>query len=163
LISPLKYNKNNLDELGYFLKCNVHSDFYLTEDNKRVFITDHNSYRKILKQSHSVLVSREASSVDGVIMLWKGTGGAKQRCYLKINAKDMKIADKLLTVLLWDCNKNIYVKIKKHSPYLKIFREKRFSFAGGRGRELLLVYRKREKTYVNNFNKYNYKSKIPAG
>ncbi len=143
MVQPLKIKKSDLFELWYFLKHNVHPDFYLTENQKRVFITEYKIFRKILRQSHSILVSENKGRVEGVIMLWKAVGGDKKRTYVKINAISENIANKLLTVLLWDCNNVIYIKIKKYSPYLNLFKEKNFFFAGGRGRELLLCYKKR--------------------
>ncbi len=154
MIQNLKKTNNDLFSLWNFLKHNVHSDFYLTENNRRVFITDYKSFKRILSQSHSIFVSKEGSDINGIIMLWKGSGGSTQRCYIKINAINENIADKLLTVLLWDTNKEIYIKIKKFSPYLPVFRDKRFNFLGGRGKELLLVYKKRDKYYGHNTNKY---------
>lgn len=124
-----------------FLKRHVHPDFYLTENNQRMFITDYNSFKKLLKQSHNVLFSKEKGDVNGVVLIWKGIGEGVKRNYIKINAIDKKIADKLLSILLWNFNKDLYVKVKKGSIYLSVFKNKNFIFLGGRGRELLLFHK----------------------
>jgi hypothetical protein len=145
--------KNKLSDylnIWDFIKRNVHPDFYLTSDNKRVFITEGSTFKQLMKESNCIFYSKEKSDIDGVIMLWSGKGDTVKRNYIKINAKNNNIADRLLTILLWNTGKDLYVKIKKYSPHLQVFKDKNFQFVGGRGKEMLLVHKKRER-YVNNF------------
>lgn len=141
MIENLKIKRDELFEVWSFLKHNVHPDFYLTENDSRVLITEYSYFKRLIKQSHFIFVSKELNEVNGIIMLWKGLGGGKKRSYVKINAVDGNITRKLITVLLWHSNKNLHLKMGKYSPYLRLFREKNFSFVGGRGRELLLVFK----------------------
>jgi hypothetical protein len=129
--------------LWYYLKHHVHPDFYWTEQNKRVFVTEFKYLIKLLKQSHTILISRNGD-VNGIIMIWKGQGGDVKRNYIKINGENNRIINNLISVLLWNFEKDLYIKIKKYSDYINVFREKNFIFAGGRGREILLKYKKRE-------------------
>ena len=138
-----------LFELWDFLKHNVHQDFYLTEDNRRIYITEYNIFKKLIEQSYLIFVSRELGEVDGVIMIWKSRDKNIKRNYVKISSKDGSIANKLITILLWNHNKDLYLKMNKYSPYLDIFKQKNFYFRGDRGREVLLVFRQK------NYDKYD--------
>jgi hypothetical protein len=146
MVRYLKHkNISDLSSLWLFLKSHVDPDFYLTEDNRRVFITTFLTLKRLLRQSHELLVSNEDGGIDGIIMLWKGISKHSTRKYIKINAKNESVAKKLLTVLLWKhSNQDLYIKINKQSPFIRTFKAKSFSFLGGRGKELLLVRRKGE-------------------
>lgn len=139
--------KKNLFNLWFYLKHKVHPDFYITEDNKRVLITEYSIFRRLLNQSHMILINKENNDINGVVMLWKGLGSDKKRSYIKINSLDESVARKLITVLLWNINENIYVKVKNYSPYIRLFKEKRFWFLGSRGKEFLLMYKYKPQSY----------------
>jgi len=147
VIRHLKYkNINELIELWLFLKFHVHPDFYLTQDNKRVFITEFKILKKLLEQSHEILISSDNGNIDGIILIWYGVAKDTKRKYIKINAKNEKIALKLLTVLLWNyLNSDLFIKINKQSSFIQVFRNKNFNFLGGRGREILLRHSKNNK------------------
>jgi len=154
LVKFLKKTKD-LSNVFYFLKRNVHPDFYLTKNNERIYITEYRYFKELLNQSSLVLISEEGSEIEGVVLIWKGFGGNKDRKYVKINAINNNIANKLLTVLLWNCNFDLYTKIKKYSSYIQPFKDKNFIFIGGRGKEILLEYKYRRKEitpYVRNPN-----------
>lgn len=161
MINFLK-KKKHLLPLWSFLKTHVHPDFYLTKDNKRLFITELKDFKQLLSQSYNVLV-HEDNDINGIVMIWSGSGGDKKRCYVKLNAIDSRVADRLLTVLLWYTNTDLFVKVKKGSQFLNVFRDKNFRFAHGRGKEILLIYKYREKTYGNSPIRHNYKNKILTG
>lgn len=149
MIENLKYKKMELFELWDFLKHNVHQDFYLTEDNRRIYITQFDIFKKLIKQSYLIFVSREFGEVNGVIMVWRSRDKNIKRNYVKISSKDGNIANKLITILLWNHNKDLYLKMNKYSPYLNIFKQKNFYFRGDRGREVLLIFRQK------NYDKYD--------
>ena len=153
LVTNFNYSENEFADLWLYLKHHVHPDFYLTENNRRVFITDIKSLKRFINQSSDILVSRN-KEIDGVIALWKGLGGITKRKYIKINSVSSSISDKLLTSIIWNTNYDLYMKIKKDSPYLNTFRRKRFDFVGGRGQELLLIKKKEDKRNVRNFKQY---------
>ena len=76
------------------------------------------------------------------IALWKSIGNGIVRYYIKQNSLNEKIADKLITVLLWNNNKDLYIKMKKSSKFYKVYRNKHFNFKGDRGTQTLLIYNK---------------------
>ncbi len=139
MITYLKYKtKTELANLTNFISSHVHSDFYYTENNRRIFVNRFKVLKNLLNQSHHILVSKDKEAIDGVIMIWKGIAEDSKRSYIKINTLNNSIAIKLITVLLWNITTPLYVKIKKDSPYKDAFRSKRFIFVADRGRELLI-------------------------
>jgi len=142
LVRFLKNTQKDIVNVWAFVSSNVHPDFYITENNQRIYITSFSILKKLLKQSHTIIVSENQCSIDGIIMIWKGTGEKIKRNYIKFSAKDVSILDKLITFLSWNFTKDIYIKIKKHSHSCQKFQDKNFRFVGGRGREILLVRRR---------------------
>ena len=143
MIEKLK-KKPNYYELISFLIDSFNYDFYVTENNVRLYMTDIVNLKKFLKQTSVVYFEKEHGDYVGIIGIWKSIGGGKARYYIKLAAKDFNTAKKLLTVLLWNFEKDLYIKIRKDSEFVSAFKNKGFRFKGGRGVQLLL-YRK----YIN--------------
>jgi len=119
-------------------------DFYLTENNSRVYIDNVYSLKKFLKSSTSSFVLEGDYDFEGLLLIWRGLGGSVKRHYVKVVAKNKYIVDKLLTVSLWYFTNDLYIKISKDSEFLEVFKKKGFRFEGGRGRQILL---KRNKVF----------------
>lgn len=118
-------------------ECNS-ENFYITYDNKRLFVSNQKTLRKLLKSSHHGYYE-DFESRRGIIVVWKSYGGEKARNYVKVLSSTSRVAKDLLTVLLWNYDKQLFVKLKKDSNLISVFREKGFRFAGGRGSEVLLT------------------------
>jgi hypothetical protein len=61
------------------------------------------------------------------------------RKYVKLIAKDEKTADQILKSIGWKFKIELWVKIKKNNPLVKVFQRNKYEFAGDRGKEILLV------------------------
>jgi hypothetical protein len=150
------YNHKDFSNVVSFLKVN-NVDFYITENNQRILIKDSNTFRKILKSSKSPLLIKVDNEIYGIILVWKSFGNNILRHYIKLCCVDDKTADKLLTVLLWTLNIELFVKLKKDSSLIRIFKNKGFEFRGNRGykgEEILLVYNKiRPRQNINDNNR----------
>jgi hypothetical protein len=140
MIELLK-NKPNYYELAQFFEKTFDYDFYITEDNVRLYMTNISNIRKFLKQTCGVYVFKDHGEYKGLIGVWKSLGGGKTRYYIKIAALNFDIAKNLLTVLLWNFEKDLYIKLRKDSQFVSAFKNKGFRFHGGRGCQILL-YRK---------------------
>ena len=140
MIEPLT-KKPNYTELSIFLIDEFDYDFYITENNVRLYMTDKKHLKKFLRQCSMVFIKKERGDYKGVIGVWKSVGGGKTRYYIKLAATDFNMAKNLLTVLLWNFEKDLYVKIRKDSKFVSAFKNKGFRFHGGRGCQILL-YRK---------------------
>ena len=155
MIEPLKKRKKlNYGELIAFLIEKFDYDFYITENNVRLYMTDKTNLKKFFKQTAIILYNKEHGDYSGIIGVWKSIGGGKTRHYVKLNADNFDTAKNLLTALLWNFERDLYVKIRKDSKFVSAFKNKGFRFKGGRGCQILL-YRKyipKRKTNERNFN-----------
>ena len=139
------FNKTNKKEylpLLDFITNNINYDFYVTESNTRTYITDSLSLKKLFKNSEFIYTLEEKGDYVGIILVWKSVGGGQKRYYVKLNSQNLYIGYKLLTLLLWHAEQDLFVKIRKDSKYLNLFREKGFKFYGGRGCQMLLKRKK---------------------
>lgn len=148
-----QYKEKHFLDLFLFLKVNRNSDFYYTKDNMRYFIKTEKDLKNFLKEVNNVYVVEDRGDIKGVIALWSSISNNGKRYFVKLNAENNSVSDKLLTVILWNFFKDLYIKIHKDSKFLSIFYNKGFKFAGFRGsneREFLLY---RQKTISYNINK----------
>lgn len=130
-----KNNINDLIEIIQVLDCEK-DDFYFTRNNQRIYAKNVESLKEFLKESYSIFYVNDENS-KGIILVWKSIGEVT-RNYIKIIASDLETARKLVTVLTWTFKDKLYVKIRKDSAYILAFKEKGFSFLGGRGKQTLL-------------------------
>jgi hypothetical protein len=146
VIHELRLTKKNKDStLRDILQVVTSSqdwDFYYTKDNSRIFVQDTACLKDFLKQCTDIYFSNTDDDIDGIVMLWKSLGGDKTRYYVKIKASEEKVAENLLTVLLWNVKQDVYAKIRQDHKFYDIFKHKGFRFEGGRGVQSLLKYRK---------------------
>lgn len=136
----VRFNKDTefhelLDVIETFGKSN--EDFYFTHNNERIYVNDTLSLKRLLNESHTVFYENSEYS-KGVILIWKSIGADVKRNYVKILADSPNTARNLLTILLWNFDENLNVKINKSSLFIPIFKEKGFKFIGGRGTQILL-------------------------
>ena len=132
-------DKKKHDGILDFITNNFDADFYMTHENKRVYITEHYQLKILFAESQDIYVLEENSDYLGIALIWVSTGGEKKRYYIKINALNKSVADGLLTQILWDyAEKELFVKIKKNNKFLSTFYRKNFKFLGGRGSQILL-------------------------
>jgi hypothetical protein len=121
-----------------FIQTNTDEDFYLTENNERIYIEDEVSLKKLLKSSKDMHVFEEDGDYRAFCLLWKSIGGEKTRYYVKLLAVDSEDASDLLRGFLWHVSDELFVKINKHHKFLDVFKKYGFKFVGGRGRQILL-------------------------
>lgn len=114
------------------------SDFYLTKKNLRLSIKENLlTLFDGLKKGDKIAFDKNAI---GVVV---GYSDNAPRKYLKILAKDNKGVEGLIKIISWNIKDDLWIKIKKNNPMLKILEKNYFKFHGSRGRELLLVKRKK--------------------
>lgn len=135
-----KRNRFEVTFLFDFVNAHPDKDFYITQDNKRAYITSEVILCKLLKSSiFCQVTTTDDNDYTGIVIVWKSLGGNITRNYVKLLAANTTEADKLLTILNWNFPKELYVKISKDSPMLSVFKRKGFRFQGGRGKQVLLV------------------------
>ena len=76
MIEPLTVKKVNYGELISFVIEHFDYDFYITENNVRLYMTDKQNLKKFFKQTALILQKKEKGDYKGLIGVWKSIGGA---------------------------------------------------------------------------------------
>lgn len=127
-----------------FIRTHKDSDFYITENNMRCVIDNEISLKKLIRSAKQIYLLAEKGDIQGILVLWVSLGNVP-RTYIKLSTLNEDTADKLISVMLWNSEVEVFAKIKKYSKLLKVFRNKGFQWIGDRGQEVLLkhiAYRK---------------------
>lgn len=125
-------------------------DFYITRNNLRLFIIDNfDLLVDSLKKGDKI-----AFDEHGVAVII-GYSDNSPRKYLKILTKDLKNIDALLKIVFWNTKEDLYCKVKNTNPLKDVLLKGGFQFAGGRGKESLLVHKAIEQREPprQNYNK----------
>lgn len=124
----------------------LYGDFYITRNNLRLFIKENiDLLFDCLNKGDKIAYGREG------IALVTGYSDKSPRKYVKILARDEESADKLLKIINWNINTELYCKLKKVNPLRYVFLNNNFIFRGNRGKELLLMKRsKGDKNAIRN-------------
>lgn len=133
----------------YDLK-DVYGDFYFTKENLRLFILDNfDVLVDMLKKGDKI-----AFDENGVAIV-VGYSDNSPRKYLKILTKDLKHVDALLKIIYWNTKEDLYCKVKNLNSLKDQLLKSGFQFAGGRGKETLLVHKAIEQKVSSrkNFSK----------
>ncbi|MDX1371745.1 MAG: hypothetical protein R3321_04710 [Nitrososphaeraceae archaeon] len=132
-----KKEKAEVKSLIYEMK-DPFGDFYITKNNLRLFISENVDIMiDCLDKGDYVAYS------DKGIAFVVGFSDKANRKYLKILTKEITEVDKLLKVISWNLDCDLYVKIKKNNPLKSELLKNGFTFLGGRGRETLLIRKAR--------------------
>jgi len=111
----------------------IYSDFYLTKNNLRYYIKENlDLLYKLLRNGDKIIFNRTGMAI--II----GYAEKSPRKYMKLLAKDDKVADKLVKNINWNITEELYCKIKKTNPLKNILLKNRWNFVGDRGKEILL-------------------------
>ncbi len=112
----------------------LYGDFYITKDNLRLFIKENKHlFFECLKKGDKVIWDDE----KGIIFI-TGYSDKAPRKYIKILTNNEELVGKLLKVLLWQTDCDLYAKVKKNNPIRRILQNNGFRFCGDRGKEILL-------------------------
>ena len=121
----------------------IYGDFYVTRSNLRLFLKENQHLLYLCLEKGDKIVYNVG---DGIIFI-TGFSDEAKRIYIKPLIKDAEAGDKLLKVLLWHANYDLYAKVKKNHPFKRVLLRNNFKFVGDRGKEILLCrkYIKEEK------------------
>jgi len=134
-----RYTNKYFSNLFFFVKINKNSDFYYTEKNIRKFVSQEKDLKIFLRMLNNIFVYSQSQEIKGVISTWCSDYSGVRRIFVKIDALDAYVAEKMLTCLLWNTKIDLYFKVKKkYSKIIDVFKSKGFRFCGDRGREILL-------------------------
>lgn len=151
--------KDYLNFQDFCNKKDKHSDFYITQNNKRLFLTDknicNNIFNNCLKKNDICLIKEENGIFKGVLII-TGYVDTFFRKYMKIHCYDKKTINDLIQVVTWDFPTDLYIKVKNNNPIIELllgtriynlilkkesldsFKGFGFRLIGKRGQEVLL-------------------------
>lgn len=112
----------------------LYGDFYSTQDNIRILLRDNiDVLFNYLKKGSKI--AYELDNEKGLALILKEKGF---RTYIKILTRDEKLATNLLKIVNWNISEDLYVKLHKNNPLIKVFQRNGYTFIGNRGSEVLL-------------------------
>jgi len=132
-------NKKEKKFVKYILEENVdlYSDFYCTKDNVRIPLRDNPDVLFDYLNKGDVIAYEEDNETGvGLVTGWSDRSPRK---YVKLLTKDEHLASNLLKIINFSANIDLYAKLKKNNPLIKVFQRNGFSFKGDRGSEILLM------------------------
>lgn len=112
----------------------IYKDAYITKNNLRLFLKENSGLM------YEGLGKGDKIAFDenlGLIFIC-GYSDKFPRKYLKILAKNEDSANQLLKILSWNIKEDLYAKIKKTNPIMRVLERNGFRFIKDRGAEALL-------------------------
>lgn len=137
-------------ENALYETVDLYGDFYVTKDNVRIYLRDNSDILFSYLNRGDVIVYDQDNEVG--IGLVTGWSDRSLRKYVKILTKDEHLASNLLKIINWNANIDLYAKLKKNNPLVKIFQQNQYAFIGNRGAEILLM-----RKYIPRFERIIYK------
>ncbi len=148
----------------YFCQSNrdPYSDFYITKDRKRLYLTDINVAKTVfnncLKRGDQCFVKEEHDNIVA-IMLITGFSDGFERKYVKILATNKDGSRDLFRFLQWQKIKNLFIKSRKTNIHFVKYdeRTKRYkpSFFARKTGFRIIVVRDKEILLKKEDYKYN--------
>lgn len=146
-----------------------YSDFYITKDNRRLYLTDHANaeiaFNDCLKYGNKCFIKEEKNEIKAVLLV-VGFKDKFDKKYIKVLAKSKRDVIDLFTILQWQDLTNLYMKVKvKNTNFIKydernkcykpsyVLRKNGFSIVSIKDREAFL--KKAEMKFKFNKVKYN--------
>lgn len=156
MIRSLK-QKDFVNFIHFCSKRDKFSDFYITQDTKRLFLNNEKIAKKVfndcLKNGDKSFIYEEDGLIKGVLLV-VGYADKQEKKYIKVFADDNRILDGLFKMLLWKVNSDLYLKVRKDNPINRFLEKGQYNnkmtykyffiFGGERGlnnERLLLIYK----------------------
>lgn len=119
-------DKNNF--IYFCQQRDIYSDFYITKDNKRLFLTDikvaKNVFNDCMKHGEKCIIKEENNEIKAVLLI-VGYKDKSVRKYLKILAKSKKDVKDLGAFLIWqNLPANVFIKVRKNNIHIVKYDEK---------------------------------------
>ena len=114
----------------------LYGDYYITRSNIRIYLRDNPDILfDCLNKSDEMVYDEQNENGMAFISGWSDKSPRK---YVKILTKDEKLASSFLKIISWNARIDLYAKLKKNNPLIKVFQKSGYIFLGDRGSEILL-------------------------
>jgi len=112
-----------------------YGEFYDTKSNLRLYLSDNPEvlFQGLTKGNYLIYDTEE----KGIILI-TGYADKFKRKYVKILADNNAIIYKLILMMVLHIKEELFIKVNKHNPVIKILREFGFVFQAGRGKQILM-------------------------
>jgi len=102
----------------FFCQLNRDSDFYITKDRKRLYLTNNKVAKSVfndcLKKGDKCFIKEENNTVVAILLI-TGYKDGFERKYVKILATHQNHSRDLFRFLLWQKLKNLFIKSRKNN------------------------------------------------
>jgi len=146
-----------------------YSDFYITKDNKRLFLTNPDVAKQVfkdcIKYGNKCFIKEEKDEIKAILLII-GYKDKYERKYIKVLAKSKQDFQDMFAYLQWQELKDLFMKVRntnknfvKYDEKIKrykpsyILRKSGFSIIAVRDREVLLKKENLKYTYKRPFYK----------
>ena len=168
MIRPVK--SKDLQNFIYFCKTrDEFSDFYITKNNKRLFLSNTEIAKQVFKEctkyANKCYIKEDNGEIKAVLLVL-GFKDHFERKYIKILAKTKKDFEDLFTYLQWQKISNLFAKVKNtNTNFVKfdkkinrykpsyILRKNGFRVIAVREKEVLLKKEDNNRGYHKHNNK----------
>jgi hypothetical protein len=150
LIYKSRLSKKDKQEVLSILNniSDIYRDFFITKNNLRLFIHDNTElFFSCLNNGDKIVFGEEG------IAFVTGFSDKSPRKYLKILVKQPEDAQKLVSLINWNLDIELFVKLKVNNPIVEVLKKIGFEFMAGRGKEVLLIQKGRNSNVSNNNSK----------
>ena len=149
MITKINYTKSiDVYEAVSRIK-DYYKDFFFTQDTHRIYLDDLKVIDKILDTQEVYVL--EEKQIEGILIIYRSKGF---RPYVKILASNYDTQRDMLKYLIWNFSEvDLFFKLKKENPLVKLVQKYGFVFIGNRGTfdkpgTEYLLYRKGEKKTI---------------
>jgi hypothetical protein len=131
------------------MKSKYKDDFYVTFNGQRINLENIKILEKILKQQE--VYGLCDNELLGLMIIYREKG---YRPYLKLFVSDKKYYYNFMIFLRWNIFGELYLKIKKTSPLVKVANYYKWQFKGLKDNDEIMFYNKNIKGSNHDDNYY---------
>lgn len=130
--------RNTMDVFDFVKNCKDRfEDFYITQENQRIFLTDLGFIDKLIGKQE--VYSVYDKGIKGLLIIFREKGF---RTYIKLLTETRKSESSLIKYLMMNFSEqDLYIKVKKENGLAKYLKYFGFILTGDRGAEVLLFRR----------------------
>lgn len=123
-----KITSKDLSKFIYFCQTpDNFGDFYITKDNKRLFLTDIKTAKKVfddcLRHNEKCYIKEEKNEIKALLLV-VGYRDKFERKYVKVLAQSKQDFQDLFNYLVWQDLRDLFIKVQKKNYYFVKYDEK---------------------------------------
>lgn len=145
-------SKDKLNFIDYCSKKDKYSDFYITKNNKRLYLNDYTNAKiclnDALKRGNKIIVCEEKNTIKGAALIL-GFADKNPKRYLQLLTNNDNITKNILKYIFWNIKEDLYIKVKLSNPLGNLLERNHFKKIANRGNENLYLHKQFIRTKKN--------------